>query len=107
MQAPKRPLTRKQQQELDRVLAPFREQYPDARVAMYRRNQHAIRIRVVDSAFERLDRSVRKKLLWTYLDQLPPDVLQDITMLLVLTPTEVEESYVNDDFEHPLPSPVF
>jgi hypothetical protein len=91
-------------ERLNAVLRPFLAEYPEADVDAYRRNLHSMRIRVVHPVFKNMDRVNRDEFMWKYLDKLPKRLHQDITMLLVLSPDEQDKSFMNHDYENPLPS---
>lgn len=91
------------QQILD-VLAEYKDSHPNADIAAKRQNSVSIRVRIIDSDFEGMDRVDRDPLIWTMLKTLPDDVFSNITMLLLLTPKEAETSLANLEFDDPLPS---
>src|SRR5258706_16020403 len=71
----------------------------------YRYNSASIRVRVVSERFEGKNRAERGKLVYPWLKrELPTDTWQDITLILLLTPDEVENSLMNREFDHPTPS---
>jgi hypothetical protein len=86
------------------ALAAYEVDHPEAAIDIYRQNSVSVRIRVVDPAFESCGRSERHEEIWKYLDRLPEDVLSEISMLVPLSPTELDESFANIEFENPLPS---
>lgn len=86
------------------VLTPYAADHPAARIDVYRQNSVSIRVRVVDPDLADLARPDRHDELWRYLDPLPEDVQAEISMLLLLSPLEVHESFANVEFEDPLPS---
>src|SRR5437868_1464922 len=78
------------------------EEYPPA---TYRYNPASIRVRVVSDRFERKDRVERSEMVYPILkENLPENTWQDITLILLMSPAEVEESSMNREFEHPSPS---
>ena len=85
-------------------LAAYESEHPGSKAELYRQNPAAVRIRIIDPSFSGLDRIERDDLVWTYLNKLPASVRGDITVLLLLTPEEVETSFANQDFEDPIPS---
>lgn len=99
-----KPLDQHQESAINEALREFKRQHPDADIKMYRRNLHSVRIRVIHPVFRGMDRVQRDNLMWTYLEKLPQDVLQDVSMLVLLAPEELKDSFMNFDFEHPLPS---
>jgi hypothetical protein len=86
------------------ALAEYELANPDAQADLYRNGRYAIRIRVVDPAFDGLTRVARQKLVWPHLRRLPADVVNEITVVLLLAPSEVDTSYGNTEFEHPVPA---
>lgn len=86
------------------VLAEYRQAHPNAKIDVYRQNVVSIRIRIIDRAFEGIDRVDREGEVWAILEKLPEDVRADITFLLLLTPEETSQSLANMEFENPIPS---
>jgi stress-induced morphogen len=86
------------------ALAKYEAQHPNAQAEIYRQNSASIRIRVVDPDFAGSSKADRHDTVWTFLEGLPEAVLAEISMLLLLTPDELETSFANYDFEHPIPS---
>jgi stress-induced morphogen len=77
-------------------------QYPPQ---AYRYNIASIRLRVVSPSFEEKNESERYKMVAPLLKKkLPEDTWQDVTMLVLLTPDEVNDSLLNQEFEDPTPS---
>lgn len=80
----------------------FPQQFPPE---AYRYNPASIRVRIVNEIFHGLDRIQREELVIPVLKRnLPEETWWDVTMILMLTPDEVEESRANREFEHPTPS---
>jgi len=74
--------------------------------AAYRYNSASIRVRVVDDSFTGLDLLDRQEKVRPLLRKLPRGTRSDITILLLLTLEEVEDSWGNREFENPSPPPV-
>ncbi|QEH38728.1 hypothetical protein OJF2_73340 [Aquisphaera giovannonii] len=92
---------------LGQVLQIYELERPEAQVALYRQNPAAIRIRIIDPHFAGMGRAERNDQVWDWLEAHwpgPDEELGDITMLLLLTPTEVKKSFGNMEFEDPVPS---
>ena len=77
----------------------------------YRYNSASIRVRVIDSRFEGKPREERDAMVEKYLDQLPPEIQQDIVTLYTFAPSELKETpktfrefMLNTEFDHPSPS---
>jgi hypothetical protein len=86
------------------ALAGYTARHPDAEISAYRQNNVSVRVRVIDPSFARMSKSARSKKIWPFLEKLPDDVQDDITMLLLLTPEEVKTSFANLEFDDPTPS---
>lgn len=86
------------------ALSIYREEHPDAQIDVQRRNSFSIRIRIINPEFHGIDWVDREQNIWPILGPLPDEVFINITMLLLLTPEEAEESLANQEFENPLPS---
>jgi len=82
----------------------YQRDHPDARIDLYRQDDFSVRGRVIDSRFLRMSRQDRHNLVWKYLDSLPDETVADISMLVLITPSEAKTSGANLEFEDPLPS---
>jgi stress-induced morphogen len=91
-------------EEIRTVLASYQRDHPSARIDLYRQNSASVRVRIVDSDFSGMSKKVRHNLVWKYLDPISEDAQADISMLVLLAPTEVEKSMGNLEFEDPVPS---
>jgi hypothetical protein len=83
------------------ALQAFEEQHPDARIELYRQNSIAVRIRVIDPSFARVEKSDRHEKVWEHLEKLPEEVQSDISMVVLLAPDEAKLSLANLEFENP------
>ena len=91
--------------EISVALKPYLDAHPNAKLDSYAQNSVSIRIRVIDPDFRDVNRADRYDLIWDFLEEkLPEHLIQQITVLLLLTPDEVETSFANMDFEDPIPS---
>jgi len=91
------------QQILD-VFAEYERAHPNAQIEGRRHNEVSIRLRVIDPNFQGKDRLDREPEIWKILKRLPEEVFVNITMLLLLTPDEVDDSLASQEFDHPIPS---
>jgi stress-induced morphogen len=82
----------------------YKLQHPRAVIEGYRRNPGSVRIRITDPDFKGKGVVQREDMVWGILDRLPDEVRGDITMLILETPDEVEESLSSREFESPTPS---
>lgn len=93
-----------QVQQVLHALDRYKDDHPNARISVHRQNSVSIRIRIVDQDFGELDRADREPAVWSLLKELPKEVFANLTMLLLLTPDEMEGSLANQEFEDPIPS---
>jgi stress-induced morphogen len=91
-------------QQIRDWLTEYEKAHPEANAEVYRQNSASIRIRIVDPRFAALDRVERHDQLRRELSQLPEDVQQQISLLLLLPPAELRSSLASLDFDDPLPS---
>lgn len=82
----------------------YRDAHPNAVIDAKRKNSVSIRVRIIDPAFEGMDRVDREPEVWNLLKTLQDDVRSNITMLLLLAPSETETSMANLEFNDPIPS---
>ncbi len=87
-----------------KTLLAYDGQHPRAEIELYRRNSISVRIRVIDPCFAGLRKSERHDLVWKYLENLPHQIQSDISMVVLLSPEEVQRSLANLEFEDPSPS---
>jgi stress-induced morphogen len=92
------------QQILD-VLTEYERSHQQAQIEGRRHNPVSIRLRIIDPAFQGMDRIAREPAIWKLLSKLPEEVFVNITMLL-LTPEGAEHSLASQEFDHPIPSRV-
>jgi hypothetical protein len=90
--------------QLGDALKPYAGAHPKAKIELYRRNNVSVRIRIIEHDFAGKSRTAREEEVWPLFDKLSEDVVADISMLLLLTPEEKDESLANFEFEHPTPS---
>lgn len=86
------------------VLQRYQQDHELARIDIYRQNSVSVRIRIVDPHFADQDRPQRHALVWRYLDELPEEVVSDISTLLLLTLAETKTSFANFESDDPTPS---
>jgi hypothetical protein len=90
---------------LKQVLDEYEQDYPGAVASLYRQNSASVRVRILDDRYAAMSKSKRHDLVWDYLAaRLDDDTLQEVSVLLLLTPREQSSSLMNMEFEHPLPS---
>jgi hypothetical protein len=87
-----------------KALEDYDAQHPGAEIVVYRQNSVSIRVRIIDPGFAASSRAERHETVWRYIERLPEDVQSQISLLLPLTPEEVERSFANFEFDHPVPS---
>jgi stress-induced morphogen len=85
-------------------LQAYKRKHARAAIEAYRRNPGSVRIRIIDPSFAGKDEIQREEAVWGFIDRLPEDVRLDISMLVLVTPDEVDDSLANREFESPTPS---
>jgi stress-induced morphogen len=90
--------------QIEEVLEAYQKDHQQAKIAMYRQNSASVRIRIIDPDFGGMSKADRNDYVWNYLDRLSDDTQGDISMLVLLTPSEVKKSHANMEFEDPVPS---
>jgi hypothetical protein len=90
--------------QIGKSLKPYDDAHPTANIELDRRNNVSVRIRIIDQDFRGKSRAEREKEIWPLFDVLPEDAVADITMLLLITPEEQEESLASFEFDHPTKS---
>jgi stress-induced morphogen len=90
--------------KIAKQLERYQADHPDAEIEVYRKNSVSIRVRVIDPAFRTLSRSQRARMVWPLLRELPEEALGEVSMVLLISPDEKENSLVSQEFDDPLPS---
>ncbi len=85
--------------EAEKIKALLNKRFKNA--SAYRYNSVSIRVRVIDKGFKGLSRIERENLVMPLLRALEQITLDDITLLLLLTPEEAETSMMNLEFDDP------
>ena len=101
--------SRKSTAETRQIEKLLREQFPEYPAeyppSAYRYNSASIRVRVVSERFAGKNRVERSELVYPVLEKnLPRDTWEDITIILLLAPDELDDSLMNREFEKPTPS---
>jgi hypothetical protein len=86
------------------ALEQYQHQHPGSGLEAYRHGQFLIRIRVINPAFRGMTKSERHKAVWPYLNDLPEEVVSDVSTLILLTPEELKSSFASFEFDDPIPS---
>jgi stress-induced morphogen len=92
-------------QKIKSVLDQYEHHYEGSTASVYRQNSASVRIRIVDQRFDGLSIGQRHDAVWKFIaDRLGQEELQEISVLLMLTPQEKLVSDMSSDFDHPIPS---
>ena len=86
------------------ALKPYSDAHPEADIELYRQNNVSVRIRILDQDFRGKSLVERETEVWPLFDGLSEDDVADVTMLLLLTPEEKEQSLASFEFDHPTKS---
>lgn len=99
--------TKKQDDRTAAIYRALASQFPELdrrpKEVVYVYNPVAIRVRVVDESFEDQSYFQRHRRVMKALSTLPEEIVGDITMVLALTPAELEkqQNLVNLEFDDP------
>lgn len=83
------------------TLGEYARQHPEARIELYRHSIGLIRIRVVDPAFKGLRWGDRDHEVWPLIERLPLDTMNELGMLILVTPDEVQKWPGSVEFDNP------
>lgn len=89
-------------QDTELIEQTLQAEFPN--VEAYRYNIASIRVRVVDERFRGKSKVERYEMVMPLVRQLPEEIQTDITLLLLLTEDEREQSVSNFEFENPTPT---
>jgi stress-induced morphogen len=94
-----------QVQALKTALDAYETENSGAEAALYRHNPGSIRVRVIGRGFEGMTKSRRHAHVWDFLAaRVPEDTMAEVSLLLTVAPAELRNSFVNFEFEDPIPS---
>jgi hypothetical protein len=88
------------------ALRQYEKRHPDAQIEAYRQNSVSVRIRVLNPEFAGKTRAEREEEVWDVLNQLPEEAVAEISLLLLLTPSEAKHSFASLEFDEPIPSKI-
>ena len=93
---------------LSAALADYEVAHPGAKATLYRQSPGSIRIRIVDKGFANRSTGSRHDAVMRFLRgrlaEMADDLLQEVSVLLLLAPGETKSSFLNSEFEDPIPS---
>lgn len=94
-------------EKLKGALEEYEKQHPQAVASLYRESPGSVWIRVLDPSFGKLSKAARHDLVWNFLsDRLDDDTIQEISILLPITPKEAPSNIMNEEFDYPVSSGV-
>jgi stress-induced morphogen len=96
--------TTKETRAIERVIDAEFPDSPKELPRAYRYSPVSIRVRIVDPRFKGKNRSEREKMVLPLIRSLPDETQEDLTILLLLAPDELEDSLMNREYEQPSPS---
>jgi hypothetical protein len=77
--------------QIIKALEPYDRAHPKALIEAYRHDSVSVRIRIIDADFKGKSWAQREEEVWPAFEQLPEDVVQEISLLLLFTPRRREE----------------
>lgn len=88
------------------ILDLYEQENPGAAAELYRQNTASIRIRIVDERFRRMSKPARHDRVFDFIAEhvADDDLIQEISVLLLLAPSEQPASLMNMEFDDPIPS---
>jgi stress-induced morphogen len=91
---------------IKKVLDRYESDHPGAAAELYRQNNASIRIRIIDERFRKTSKPQRHDEVFNFIaDELNhDDILQEVSILLLLAPSEQTSSLMNLEFDDPIPS---
>ena len=93
-------------ERIESALSAFQAAYPRAKIELYRQNSVSVRVRIVNESFRGLSRSQREDLVWEHLNALDGGAQNEISMLILVTPDELDDPFAfsSHEFDSPFPS---
>jgi stress-induced morphogen len=92
--------------QLERLLErSYKAEHPKARITVYRYNSGSIRVRIIDPDFRGHSLAERDHEIYELLKaKAPEDLLEQISVRLLITPEERKTSLMSLEFDDPTPS---
>jgi stress-induced morphogen len=91
--------------KLKKSLEKYERQHPGAQATLYRQNSASLRVRIVDKRFRPWSKGRRHDHVWNFLAKhLTNEEMQEISILLLLAPSEQADSFMNWEFDDPVAS---
>jgi len=92
-------------EKLAGALEEYERQHPGAVATLYRQNSASVRVRIIDGRFSRMSKPERHDLVWRFIvERMDDDAVQEVSVLLLLSPEEQRTSFMNNEFDDPVPS---
>jgi hypothetical protein len=95
---------RKVQTVLDALKKGYGASHPKAKIEAYRYNPASIRVRIIDADFVGKGLVEREEEVWPIIESIPEDVRMEVSILLLITPSERKQSLGSMEFDDPTPS---
>jgi stress-induced morphogen len=87
------------------VLEQYEASHSGAIATLYEQTPGAVRVRIVDERFANVSKSNRHEEVFKFLaDRLDDDTIEEISILLLLSPSEQNSSFLNQEFDDPIRS---
>ena len=86
------------------ALKKFETKHPNSTITVYRQNSVSVRIRIVDESFDGIAKADRHDTVWKLIEGLDSELQNEISLLLLLTPDELKNSFANFEFDNPIPT---
>lgn len=90
--------------QIVKALEQYAASHPKAEIEVYRHNIVSVRIRIIDPTFKGMSRGEREVDLWALFNELPEEVVQDVSLVILVTPAEAKKSFASMEFDDPIPS---
>src|SRR5713101_7467246 len=94
----------KVQKVLDALRKGYGASHPKAKIEAYRYNPCSIRVRIIDADFAGKGLGEREEIIWPIVESLPEHVRMEVSILLLITPSERKRSLGSMEFDDPTPS---
>jgi stress-induced morphogen len=93
--------------KIKEILDQYELAHPTAVATLYRQDSASVRVRIVDPRFGRSSKGARHDKVWKFIsDRLDEIDREEVALLILLTPAEQPESFINSEFDKPIRSKI-
>jgi stress-induced morphogen len=86
-------------QQLAKAMGAWQSEHVRSEIAVKRVNDFMVNIRVIDPDFQGMNRGERHDKIWEILETVPDEIVEEVSVLLLLTPSEANRPFADAAFD--------